>query len=95
MDSSCYQQSKARTPFTPAHSSGCAHHDLSFPKLKEHLADTVDEFVTVSNRSRINTLLQKFDTEVIEAHLMMQRAHKHFETAHTDCVNAIRDVLSG
>jgi hypothetical protein len=63
--------------------------------LKEHLADVIDELVSVSNRSWINTLLQKFDREVTKAHLMMQQAHKHFEIVHTDCVNAICDVLSG
>jgi hypothetical protein len=39
--------------------------------------------------------LQKFDTEVTKAHLMMQQEQKHLKTVHTDCVNAIRDILSG
>jgi hypothetical protein len=56
----------------PSHSSGCVHHDLLFPMLKEYLADAIDELVSVNNRSMINTLLQKFDTEVTKMHLMMQ-----------------------
>jgi hypothetical protein len=40
--------------------------------LKEYLADAIDELVSVNNRSMINTLLQKFDTEVTKMHLMMQ-----------------------
>jgi hypothetical protein len=42
--------------------------------LKEHLADAIDELVSVSNRRRINSLLQKFDTEVTKVHPMMHQA---------------------
>jgi hypothetical protein len=62
--------------------------------LQEHLADAIDELVSVSNRRRINTQLQKFDTEVTKAHIMMQQVQKHLETAHTDCINGTHDVLS-
>jgi hypothetical protein len=62
--------------------------------LKEHLVDAIDELVSVSNRHRINSLLQKFDTKVTKVCFMMQRTQKHLVTAHTDCVNTIRDVLS-
>jgi hypothetical protein len=94
MDSSCYHQREARGPFTPAQPSGCVHLDLSFSMLKEYLIDAIDELVSVNDRSRINALLQKFDTEVTKAHLMMQYVQKHLETAHTYCANAIRVVLS-
>jgi hypothetical protein len=63
--------------------------------LKGYLAHAINELVSVSNRSRINTLLQKFDTKITIEHFMMQQAQKHLETAHTNCVNAIHDVLSG
>jgi hypothetical protein len=72
MDSSYYQQNIARRPFTLAQSSSCVHHGMSFPMLKEHLADVIDELVIVSNKRRINSLIQKFDTEVTKVHLMMQ-----------------------
>jgi hypothetical protein len=72
MDSTCYQQNKARRPFTPAQPSSFIHHDTSFPKLKEHMADVIDELVSVSNRHQINSLIEKFDTEATKAHHMMQ-----------------------
>jgi hypothetical protein len=62
--------------------------------LKEHLVDAIDEIVNLSNRSKINSLLEKFDTEATKAHHMMQKSHKNMVTVHTDCVNAICDVLS-
>jgi hypothetical protein len=40
-------------------------------------------------------MLEKFDTKATKAHHMMQQAHQDMVIAHTDCVNAIRDVLSG
>jgi hypothetical protein len=40
--------------------------------LKEYVADVIDELVSVSSRPRINSLIQKFNTEVTKAHLMMQ-----------------------
>jgi hypothetical protein len=63
--------------------------------LKEHMADVIDELVSVSNRRRINSLIQKFDTEVTKVHLMMQQAQKHLVTMHTNCVNVICGVMLG
>jgi hypothetical protein len=39
--------------------------------LKEHLADIIDELVTVSNKRKINSLIEKFDIEATKAHRMM------------------------
>jgi hypothetical protein len=71
MDSTCYQQNKARRPFTSAQPSSSIHHDTSFPMLKEHLPDAIDELVSVSNRCKINSLIKKFDTEATKVHHMM------------------------
>jgi hypothetical protein len=67
---------------------------MLFPMLKEHLADVIDELVSVSNRRRIDALLQKFDTEVTKTHLMMQQA-QDLVAVHTDYVIGICDVLLG
>jgi hypothetical protein len=72
MESSCYQQNKAKRPFTPAQPSSCIHHNTPFPMFKEHLADVINELVSVSNRHKINSLLDKFDIEAMKAHHMMQ-----------------------
>jgi hypothetical protein len=40
--------------------------------FKEHLADVINELVSVSNRHKINSLLDKFDIEAMKAHHMMQ-----------------------
>jgi hypothetical protein len=61
--------------------------------LKEHLTDVNDELVSVSNRRKINSLIEKFDTEATKMHHMMQHAQQDTVTAHTDCVNATCDVL--
>jgi hypothetical protein len=45
---------------------------MPFPMLKEHLADVIDELVSVNNRRKINSLLEKFDTKAMKAHHMMQ-----------------------
>jgi hypothetical protein len=63
--------------------------------LKEHLADAIDKLVSVSNKGKINSLIEKFDTEATKAHRMMQQSQQDMVTMHTDCVNAIYDVLSG
>jgi hypothetical protein len=63
--------------------------------LKEHLVDVIDELLSVSNGRKINSLLEKFDTETTKVHHMMQQDHQDMVVAHTDCVNAISDVLSG
>jgi hypothetical protein len=62
--------------------------------LKEHLTDIIDELISVSNRQMINSLIEKFDTEATKAYCMMQQAQQNMVTAHTDCVNAICDVLA-
>jgi hypothetical protein len=67
---------------------------MLFPMLKEHLADVIDELVSVSNRRWIDALLQKFDTEVTKTHLMMQQA-QDLVAVHTDYVNGICNVLLG
>jgi hypothetical protein len=63
--------------------------------LKEHMAGVIDVLVSVSNRCKINSLIGKFDTEATKMYRMMQQAQHAMVTTHTDCVNAIRDVLSG
>jgi hypothetical protein len=42
--------------------------------LKEHMADVIDELASVRNRRRINSQIEKFDTEATKAHRMMQQA---------------------
>jgi hypothetical protein len=95
MDSSCYQQNKAKRPFNPTQLSSSIHHDTQLPMLKEHLTDVIDELVSVSNRRKINSLIEKFDTKATKVHRMMQQAQQDMVTAHTECVNAVHDVLSG
>jgi hypothetical protein len=63
--------------------------------LKEHLADVINELVSVSNRWKINSLLEKVVNQAMKAHHMMQQAHQDMITVHTQCVNAIHDVMSG
>jgi hypothetical protein len=62
--------------------------------LKEHLADVIDELVSVSNRCKINSLIGKFDVEATKAHRLMQQIQEDMITVQTDCFNAICDVLS-
>jgi hypothetical protein len=45
-----------------AQPSSRSRHDISFPLLKEHLIDVNDELVSVSNRRKISSLIEKFDT---------------------------------
>jgi hypothetical protein len=82
-------------PFMPAKPSSSSYHDILLPMLKEHLADVIDEFVSVSNRRKINSLIEKFDTEATKAHYIMQQAQEEMITTQTGCFNAICDVLAG
>jgi hypothetical protein len=77
----------------PAQPLSTSHHDNTFPMLKEHLTNVIDELVNVSNRCKINSLIDKFDTEATKAHHLMQQAQEDMITAQTYCFNAIRDVL--
>jgi hypothetical protein len=77
-----------------AQPSSSSRHDIMFPMLKEHLADVIDELVSVNNRHKINSLIEKFDTEATKVHRMMQQAQEDMITVQTGCFNAIRDVLA-
>jgi hypothetical protein len=94
MESSCCQNKKSSRPSTPAQPSSLTHYNALLLMLKELLADVIDELVSVSNMWKINSLLQKFDSEAIKAHHMIQQAHQDMITAHTECVKAIQHVLS-
>jgi hypothetical protein len=65
----------------PAQPQNSSSRDISFPMLKEQLADVIDELISVSNRRKINSLIAKFDTEVSKAHHMMQQAQETMITA--------------
>jgi hypothetical protein len=56
-------QHEARRPFIPAQPSSSSHNDIPFPMLKEHLADVIDELISVTNRHKINSMIEKFDAE--------------------------------
>jgi hypothetical protein len=94
MDYSCYMQNEARRPFIPVQPSSRSRNDISFPMLKEHLTDVINEHVSVSNRRKINSLVVKFDAEATNAHRLMQQAQEDMITAPTDCFNAIHGVLA-
>jgi hypothetical protein len=85
---------QSQETFTPTQLSSYIHHNMSFPMLKEHLVDAIDELVSVSNRHKINSLIEKFDTEATKVHRMMQQAQQNMVTTHTECVNTVYDVLS-
>jgi hypothetical protein len=36
-------------------------------KLKEQLADVVDEFVSINNRHKVNMVIKKIDDEALKA----------------------------
>jgi hypothetical protein len=78
-----------------AQPSSRSGHDIPFPMLKEHLTDVIDELVSVSNRCKINLLIEKFDTEATKAHRMMQQTQQDMTTTHMHYFNAICDVLAG
>jgi hypothetical protein len=44
--------------------------------LKEHLADVIDELISVRNRRKINSLIDKFDAEATKVHHLMQQAQE-------------------
>jgi hypothetical protein len=45
-----------------------------FATLKEHLADVVDEIVSINNRQKVNKVIKKFDDEALKAQRMMTQA---------------------
>jgi hypothetical protein len=49
----------------------------------------------VSNKHKINSLIEKFDDEATKAHRFMQQAQEDMTTTKMDCFNAIHDVLTG
>jgi hypothetical protein len=70
-------------------------HNILLPMLKEHLADVIDELVSVSNKRKINMMIEKFDDESTKAHRLMQQTEHDRITVQKDCFNVICDVLSG
>jgi hypothetical protein len=46
-----------------AQPSSSSRHNITFPMLKEHLADVIHELISVRNRRKINSLIDKFDAE--------------------------------
>jgi hypothetical protein len=45
-----------------------------FATLKEHLADVVDEIVSINNRQKVNKVIKKFEDEALKAQRMMTQA---------------------
>jgi hypothetical protein len=70
-------------------------HNILLPMLKEHLVDVIDDLVSVSNRRKINMMIEKFDDESTKAHRLMQQTQQDRITAQKDCFNVICNVLSG
>jgi hypothetical protein len=63
--------------------------------LKEHMADVIDELVSVSKRHNIKKLIEKFDIEATKEHCLMQQAQEDMITMQMTCFNTICDVLTG
>jgi hypothetical protein len=55
-----------------AQPSSSSRYNIMFPMLKEHLEDVIDVLVSVSNRRKINSLIEKFDTKATKTYHMMQ-----------------------
>jgi hypothetical protein len=55
-----------------AQPSSSSRYNIMFPMLKEHLEDVIDALVSVSNRRKINSLIEKFDTKATKMYHMMQ-----------------------
>jgi hypothetical protein len=66
--SATWYQQPAHTAPQSTHQSGCSSHhqhseaNAEFATLKEHLADVVDEVVSVNNRQKVNKVIKKLTT---------------------------------
>jgi hypothetical protein len=49
--------------------------------MKEHLADVLDELVSVSNKQKVDTLIKKFDNKTIKVQQLMQQVKEVMITA--------------
>jgi hypothetical protein len=70
-------------------------HNILFPMLKEHMADIIDELVSVSKRHKIKKLIEKFDIEATKEHRLMQQVQEDMITTQMTCFNTICDALTG
>jgi hypothetical protein len=99
LSATCYQQ-PAHTAPQSTHQPGCSSHhqhceaNAEFATLKEHLADVVDEVVSVNNRQKVNKVIKKFDNEALRAQRMMTQAQQVLLTAHRKCIFAICAALT-
>jgi 3-methyladenine DNA glycosylase Tag len=59
-----------------AQPSSSNRHNIAFPMLKEHLEDVIDELISVRNRRKINSLIDKFDAEATKVQHLMQQAQE-------------------
>jgi hypothetical protein len=65
-----------------------------FATLKEHLADVVDEIVSINNRKKVNKVIKKFDDEALKAQRMMTQAQQVLLTTHRECIYVIHEALT-
>jgi hypothetical protein len=79
LDATCYHQPDHSAPqSTPP--PGCSSYQQQtganalFATLKEHLADVVDEIVSINNKQKVNKVIKKFDNEALNAQRMMTQA---------------------
>jgi hypothetical protein len=63
-------------------------------KLKEHLADVVDEIVSINNRQKVNMVIKKFNDEALKAQRMMTQVQQALLKAYRECIYAIREALT-
>jgi hypothetical protein len=59
--------------------------------LHTHSHDALE----TGNKDRVQSILQKFDDDVVKVQGLMEQAHEVMAAAHKDCMLAIRQLFDG
>jgi hypothetical protein len=71
------------------------HTTYTFSSIRATFSDIIHEAMEPGNKDRVQSILQKFDDDVVKAQGLMAQAHEAMAAAHKDCMSAILQLIDG
>jgi hypothetical protein len=71
------------------------HTVYTFPSMHATFSDIIHEAMEPGNKGRVQSILQKFDDDVVKAQGLMAQSHEVMVATHKDCMPPIRQLFHG
>jgi hypothetical protein len=69
------------------------HTAYTFPSMCATFSYIIHDAMETGNKDRVQSILQKFDDDVVKVQGLMPHAHEVMAAVHKDCMLAIRQLL--